>query len=95
MVSGHQMLRGVLVLLAVSVLSGCTAAANPDAGVIRAARHELARINVPDDRREVTVKSRGDDAMVVFHLPAGMKGGDFEVLVDRKTLQIEDVKIWR
>ena len=87
--------RGILFLLVVSVLSGCTAAVHPDARLIRAARQELARINVPDDDREVTVEPRGDDAMVVFHLPAGMRGGDFEVLVDRTTLQVENVKIWR
>ncbi len=33
--------------------------------------------------------------MVCFHPPDGMMGGDFEVLADSSTFEIEDVKIWR
>jgi hypothetical protein len=89
------MLRGVLTLVAVAILAGCSSAPDLDADVVRAARQELVRLNVPDDGRKVTVEPRGDDAMVIFHLPSGMVGGDVEVLVDRETLQIEDAKIWR
>ena len=43
----------------------------------------------------MTVEPRGDDAMVVFRLRAGSRGGNLEVLLERTTLRVENVKVWR
>jgi hypothetical protein len=53
--------------------------------LIRIAAAELARRNVPVGERRVSVTADDDRAAVTFHLPDGMRGGDFIVRVDGKT----------
>lgn len=76
-------------------MPGAASQRTPNAELVRAAQRELDRLNVRHQGRDVTVEPRGDDAMVVFHLRAGSRGGNLEVLLERTTLRVENVKVWR
>ena len=84
-----------LVVLMMVLPGGCQTASVPDSDVVAVAERELERMDIDYNDREVSIESDADDARVTFHLPTKMLGGHFEVLVDRSTLTIENVKIWR
>lgn len=62
---------------------------------IERAKERLAQSNISFKGREVTVSLTGSNYKVVFPPPKLTLGGDFTILVDAKTGEIQDVTIER
>ncbi len=63
--------------------------------LVQIAKEGCARLNAPVEGRRVTITADEERAIVIFHLPEKMRGGDFIIQIDRHSGKVLDKKIWR
>ncbi|MHC4502293.1 MAG: hypothetical protein ACYTFI_03230 [Planctomycetota bacterium] len=62
---------------------------------VEAAQAELDRLNVPSEGRCPEVVVNGKEVTVTYPPPEGARAGSFILKMDRETLKMLDVQIWR